>query len=108
MYRLGVRCQANCLSIDSLAASDALVESGSVNSPEQKLAVFLHRMLRHRRLTLFPQAVEPADVLLFQEVAETGIAIWHVCRVVSVLLANPEARQERSDAAHGCDDGGDR
>ena len=54
------------------------------------------------------EAAQPADLLLLQEAAEPGSGFWTVRGLLQLLLADPDARQEREAPADRCHDGWNR
>ncbi len=58
-----------------------------------------------RHATDVYEAAEPPHLLLLQEAPQLGSRFRHVRGPLQFLLAEPEARQERSEAGHGCYDG---
>ncbi len=54
---------------------------------------------------LFPEAPEPPHALLLEEAGKPRGGFRHVRRLLQLLLADPQAGQERPEAGHGCDDG---
>ena len=56
------------------------------------------RRTAERHPAAVPEAAEPADLLLLQEAPQPGSGFRHVRGLLQLLLADPEAGQERSEA----------
>ena len=56
------------------------------------------RRAAERHATAVPEAAQPADLLLLQEAPQPGSGFRHVRGLLQLLLADPEAGQERTEA----------
>ena len=54
---------------------------------------------------LFMKRLNRLTLLLLEEAPKPGSRLRHVRRLLQLLLANPQAGQERPAPANGCDDG---
>ena len=65
------------------------------------------RRAAERHAAAFLEAAQPADLCFSKKLREPGSGFRHVRGLLQFLLADPDARQERQEAADGRDDGRD-